>query len=396
MDRRSKRILLAFGVALLAIIIIEIVRPKPLDWRESFTAEDTIPMGSFIISEEMEYLLNNNATKIINQDPFEFLRDSIYIQNSLYFFVNSSLNFDKRTFEKLSSYVKSGNTVFLSARNFGTVILDSLHIDNYTYNYLLEEEIRPTFFSPSLQVDSLPSYKKGVYKSTFTEIDTINTTALGYYYNEGDNNLQEEINFIKVAYGKGAFYFHTLPEAFSNYYLMEGNQEYVASVLSYLNPEEIYWDNYLKSGRKVVNSPMRFVLSQVSLKWAYYIISIGILVFVIFRGKRTQRIIQVIEPLENSSLEFTKTIGDLHFQHKDFGNIISKKITYFLEKIRSQYYLDTNTLDDKFCDKLSQKSANTFEITQNLINTIKTLKSKSIHTEKDLINFNKLLEEFTT
>jgi hypothetical protein len=296
----------------------------------------------------------------------------------------------------MSSYVKSGNTVFLSARNFGTVMLDSLHIDHYTYNYLLEEEIRPTFFSPSLQVDSLPSYKKGVYKSTFTEIDTINTTALGYYYNEGDNNLQEEINFIKVAYGKGAFYFHTLPEAFSNYYLMEGNQEYVASVLSYLNPEEIYWDNYLKSGRKVVNSPMRFVLSQVSLKWAYYIISIGILVFVIFRGKRTQRIIQVIEPLENSSLEFTKTIGDLHFQHKDFGNIISKKITYFLEKIRSQYYLDTNTLDDKFCDKLSQKSANTFEITQNLINTIKTLKSKSIHTEKDLINFNKLLEEFTT
>ncbi len=395
MDRRSKRILLAFGVALLAIIIIEIVRPKPLDWRESFTAEDNIPFGSFIISEEMESLFNNSTTKIINQDPFEFLRDSIYVQNSLYFFVNSSLNFDKRAFEKLSNYVRSGNTVFLSSRNFGAVMQDSLDIDNYSYNYLLEEEIRPAFFSPSFQVDSLPSYKKGVYKSIFTAFDTINTTALGYYYNEGDDNSLEEINFIKVVHGKGAFYFHTLPEAFSNYYLMTGNQEYVASVLSYLNPKEIYWDNYLKSGRKVVSSPMRFVLSQESLKWAYYIISIGILFFVIFRVKRTQRISQVIEPLKNSSLEFTKTIGDLHFQHKDFGNIISKKITYFLEKVRSQYYLDTNTLDDTFCEKLAQKSANTFETTQNLINTIKTLKSKSIHTEKDLINFNKLLEEFT-
>jgi len=292
--------------------------------------------------------------------------------------------------------VKSGNTVFISARNFGNVILDSLEIDNYAYYYILEEEITPTFFNQSLQVDSLPSYKKGIYKSMITTFDTLNTTALGYYFNDGADDALDEINFIKVSHGKGAFYLHTLPEAFSNYYLMEGNQEYVASVLSYLNPEEIYWDNYLKSGRTVVKSPMRFVLSQGSLKWAYYIVFIGLFFFIIFRGKRVQRIIKVVEPLKNSSIEFTKTIGDLHFQHKDFGNIIAKKITYFLEKVRSQYYLDTNTLDDDFCNKLALKSTNTAEATKNLINTIQKLKSKSFHTEKDLIDFNKLLEEFTT
>jgi len=396
MDRKSKRILLAFGVALLAIIIIEIVRPKPLDWRESFTAQDTKPFGSSIISDELASFFNNTDYQIINEDPFEFLRDSNYVQNSLYFFVNSNINFDKRGYERLSNYVKSGNTVFISARNFGNVILDSLEIDNYAYYYILEEEITPTFFNQSLQVDSLPSYKKGIYKSMITTFDTLNTTALGYYFNDGADDALDEINFIKVSHGKGAFYLHTLPEAFSNYYLMEGNQEYVASVLSYLNPEEIYWDNYLKSGRTVVKSPMRFVLSQGSLKWAYYIVFIGLFFFVIFRGKRVQRIIKVVEPLKNSSIEFTKTIGDLHFQHKDFGNIIAKKITYFLEKVRSQYYLDTNTLDDDFCNKLALKSTNTAEATKNLINTIKKLKSKSFHTEKDLIDFNKLLEEFTT
>jgi len=396
MDKKSKRILLAFGVALIAIIIIEFVKPKPLNWKDNYTVESKIPFGCYIISEEIEGLFNNKiSTEIIDEDPFLFLRDSSYQQNSMYLFINSSIGFDKRQYEKLTSFVEQGNTVFISSRSFGSVFNDSLGIDTYTYNYIFEEESNPTFFSKTFEKDSTKfSYKKGVYQSTFTEIDTLKTTALGYFHVEGGNDL-EEINFVKIPFGKGNFYLHSLPEAFSNYYLMEGNQQYVANLLSYVNPSKIYIDNYLKAGRKVVSSPMRFVLNETSLKWAYYLIMVGLLLFVVFKGKRVQRIIKVIEPLENSSIEFTKTIGDLHFQHKDFGNIIQKKITYFLEKIRSQYYLDTNSLDKEFCKKLAQKSNTNVEETTQLINTIKLLKGKSLHNEQDLINLNKLLEEFT-
>jgi len=395
MDKKSKRILLAFGIALLAIIIIELVRPKPLDWRESYTSEDTIPFGCYIISEELEDYFNDSPVTVIHKNPFEFLRDSTYSDGSLYFFVNSDIHLDKRSFERIRNYVGSGNTVFISAREFGTIFKDSLNLKTNASYYLLEEEIKPTFFNSSLQSDSLSKYKKGVYKAVITEFDTINTTVLGHYINEEELDPLTEVNFIKVAYGDGAFYFHTLPEAFSNYYLMEGNQKYIAQTLSYLEPSEIYWDNYLKSGRKIVDSPMRFILTQVSLKWGYYILMIGLVLFVIFKGKRVQRIIKVISPLENSSIEFTKTIGDLHFQHKDFGNILAKKITYFLEKVRTQYYLDTNKLDSDFCKKLALKSNTNLEQTKELIDTIKSIKGKTLHNEQDLIHLNKLMEEFT-
>ncbi len=396
MDKKSKRILLAFGVALIAIIIIEIVRPKPINWKESYTVESKIPFGCYLFSEEIETLYNQQIpTTIINEDPFLFLRDSTYINNSLYIMVNSDINLDKRQYEKLRSYVEQGNTAFISARSFGNVISDSLGINTYAYYYLIEEEVNPAFFSNTFAKDSLKySYKKGIYQSTITELDTLKTKALGYFMNFEDDDL-EELNFVKIPYGKGHFYFHTLPEAFTNYYMMKGNQQYVANLLSYENPSEIYIDNYLKAGRKVVRSPMRFVLNQASLKWAYYLLIIGLILFVIFKGKRVQRIIKVIEPLENSSIEFTKTIGDLHFQHKDFGNIISKKITYFLEKVRSQYYLDTNSLDEEFCKKLALKSNTDLVETTKLINTIKMLKGKSLHSEQNLIQLNKLLEEFT-
>ena len=396
MDRRSKRILIAFGIALLGIIIIEMIRPKPLDWRESYLSNDKVPFGCYILHQEINDIFNNKPLETIKQDPFEFLRDSSYKQNSMYFFVNSSIGFDKRQYEKLSNYVKTGNTVFISARSFGNILYDSIGVDTNIINDILEEEVQPALFNSSFKKDSLQfKYKKGIYKSTITEIDTLNTKTLGYYANNDNSNL-DELNYIKVKHGDGYFYLHSMPEAFSNYYLMEGNQEYVSNILSYVNPSVIYWDDYLKSGRKVVESPMRFVLSQIALKWSYYIIIIGILLFVIFKGKREQRIIKVIEPLENSTIEFTKTIGDLHFQQKDFGNIIAKKITYFLERVRSQSYLNTSQLDDVFVKKLAQKSSNSYEVTKDLIDTIKNLKMKSFHNEKDLMDLNKKLEQFTT
>jgi len=395
MDRKSKSILWAFVVALVAIIIIEIVRPKPLNWNENYTVDSKIPFGCYIISEELESLYKNTATTVINEDPFEFLRDSSYVQNSMYLFVNTYISLDKRQYEKLSAFVGQGNTAFISARRFGQVLNDSLNIETYAYNYLMEKELHPSFFSKTFEKDTTKySYKKGIYQSTFSKIDTLNSTVLGYYTNHGDDN-ENDLNFIKIPYGKGYFYLHTFPEAFTNYYMMNGNEQYVANLLSFENPSEIYIDNYLKAGRRVVRSPMRFVLNQDALKWAYYLVIIGLLLFVIFKGKREQRIIEVMEPLKNSSIEFTKTIGDLHFQHKDFGDIISKKITYFLEKVRSQYYLDTNSLDLNFIKKLAQKSSSNIEETTQLINTIKNLKSKSFHTEEDLIQLNKLIEDFT-
>jgi len=139
---------------------------------------------------------------------------------------------------------------------------------------------------------------------------------------------------------------------------------------------------------------MRFVFNQAPLTWAYYLLLGGLLIFVIFRGKREQRVIEVIEPLENTSIEFTKTIGDLYFQHKDYGNIIAKKITYFLETVRTHYYLNTETLDTTFVKRLALKSGNNEEQTQELIQLIQHLKGKALHTEADLIALNKKIEAF--
>lgn len=391
LDKRSKKVLWIFGIALLAIVITELVRPKPIDWRASYTSFDKIPFGGFVFFNEASSLFNAEIKKI-DKDPYEFLKDSIYAQNSAYVFVNDEVFLDERQVEEVLKYAENGNTVFIASRSIGYILRDTLKLFTSTNYNILEEELHPKFFNQNLQQDSLPTFKKGVFKSTFTKIDTLNTTALGYF--ESENPELEELNYIKVKFGKGQFLFHNIPEAFSNYYLLQGNQQYAANVLSYIEAEEIYWDQHIKSGRKVITSPIRFILNQAPLTWAYYVLLGSLLIFVLFKGKREQRVVEVIEPLQNTSVEFTKTIGDLYFQQKDYSNIIAKKITYFLETLRFKYYMTTDEISGDFIKKLALKSGNSFEKTEKLMRLIVHLKEKSVHSEADLLELNKKIEEF--
>lgn len=392
LDKRSKKILIIFGLVLLGIVLTEVLRPKPIDWRPSYTATDKIPFGGYVLFQEAPNLFPNTEIKVVEKDPFQFLTASTYASNSAYFFNNNELFFDKKQSEKLLHYAEAGNTVFISARNIGYILSDSLGLAVNSDYKLLEEEVHPKLFAANLAQESRSPFKKGVFKTKFEKIDTLNTQALGYFETEGP--AREEINFIRVSRGKGSFLIHNLPEAFSNYYLLNGNQHYAAQVLSYLKADTIYWDAYLKTGKKVITSPMRFVLDQAPLAWAYYVLIVGLLVFVLFRGKREQRIVPVIKPLENASVAFTKTIGNLYFQHNDYSNILAKKITYFLENIRSKYYLDTNNINDDLIKKLALKSGNPLEKTQKLMFLIKHLKEKTVHGQADLLELNKQIEAF--
>ncbi len=391
MDKRSRNILILFGVALLTIIIVEVARPKPINWQSSYTAEDKIPFGSYILYEELKQLPNIQI-ETVSKNPFDFLKDSTYISNAAYIFINSEINFDKRSFEKLKRFIQNGNSVFIAATHFGGTIKDSLRTETEINYQFTEENVTPSFFSPSLQKDSLPKFKKRIYKSVFKSFDTTNTKVLGYYKNEEEKLNQ--VNFISMTLGKGTLYLHSLPEAFSNYYLLKNKDNYAATCLSFLNHNIYYWDEYLKDGRKIIDSPMRYVLNQASLRWAYYLLITGLLLFVLTKAKREQRIIPVVKPLENTSIEFTKTIGDLYFQHKDYSNIITKKIMFFLERMRSLYYINTDLLDQNFIEKLAIKSNHSVEETSELIVYITNLQNKNTHTEVDVIELNKKIEKF--
>jgi hypothetical protein len=402
MDKQSKIALYAIGAVIVLMMLAEITKPKALNWRDSYSASDKIPLGCYVLFNELNNYSNQTIT-VSTKNIFETLKELKDSTKTVSLFINNIVSFDKQASEALIKYVEKGNSVFISANNFYGNLSDTLNISVGTdMNNLFKRPSLNSFTSPSLKSNER-RFKDVIENSYFTKIDTLNAIALGTIKIDKSDKIINDtipdtnINYIKMPFGSnnGAFYIHTNPFAFTNYHMLNGNEAYAATVLSFLPKHNIIWDNYYKSGRKIITSPLRFVLQNQALKWAFYIALLSLILFVIFRGKRTQRIIPVIEPLKNATLDFTRTVGDLYYQHGDFTNIITNKIQYFLEQIRSKYYLNTNELNEGFISKLAIKSSNKKEDTKALIDYIIYLKSKSNHTEIDLIQLNKLIESYT-
>lgn len=395
LDRRSKNIIWIFLIAITVIFLVEVLRPRPLNWGPSFTDTDQIPFGCFVLYQELPGLLQTKV-EAIEQDPFEFILDSNYASPSTYLFINNDLYFDQQQVNELLEYTSQGNTLFLSARDFGYILEDTLSTFTYVEYDFKETQISARLLNPGLSPDSVTTYQKGIYPAVIDQIDSAKVTSLGHYRFDQDQDqdylYDDQLNFVRYSFGKGQIYLHTLPEAFTNYYLLKDKLHYPASVLSYIETPVVYWDTHMKSGRREVPSQMRFIFAQESLTWAYYLSVIGILFIILFKAKREQRPIPVIEPLRNTSVEFTQTIGDLYFQHKDYESIIAQRITYLMETIRNRYQLDTRQLDNAFIDKLAGKSGSKREEVERLIKQIRSLQGNARKTEAELIKLNKNID----
>lgn len=400
MDKRSKIALYAIAAVILLMMIAEVTKPKPLNWRDSYSAADKIPLGCYVLFNELKSfsddpILENTET------VYQYLknRKDLERKKSL-FLINSFVRLTEQDADALIEFVNEGNTVFISSKSLYGKLADTLNlVTQMDYYGFHKEPANNKFTSPNLK-DKNTLFKDVIENAYITSVDTSKTVILGTVSKEEWEDEEENKvnpNFIKTNFGenKGAFYIHTNPYAFTNYHMLNGNEDYAATVLSFLPKQQIIWDNYNKSGRKVITSPLRYILTNPELKWAFYISMFSLILFVIFKGKRTQRIIPVIDKLDNTTVEFTQTVGELYYQHGDFSNIITKKIQYFLEFIHTKYFLDTNNLNTVFIERLALKSTNTKEDAKAIVDYLLFLKSKKFHTETELIELNKKIEKFT-
>ncbi|GAL00314.1 hypothetical protein JCM19314_1922 [Nonlabens ulvanivorans] len=432
-DKRAKMILYVLLGVVVMLFFFESSRPRPLNWQKSFTSGDKIPFGAFVLYDQLDEIFNRDDITSVDEVPIDFLLKNDSITNANYIFINDYLSFDSVESDYLMDFVARGNKVFIASNGAYGTLADTLGLETNSssfYSYSRRDTVRTRLVNKSLK-DRSYVYDKGADYKFFEVYDTLNTKVLGevlafepskgyiadYLEETIDNDEGEkeekldinvddkeekrltretpQVNFVEIKVGDGAFYYNLNPISFTNYYMLkDGKHQYAVEALSYMNDGPVFFDDYGKSGRKVITSPMRFVLTQPALKWAYYIALFGVIIYMIFASKRRQRIIPIVEPLKNSSVEFTKTIGSLYYQTGDYSGIIDKKINYFLERLRSKYFVDTQRLDTTFIKRLAVKSGRSQNFTEDVILYINKLRAKSVHNEYELKQLNKRIEAF--
>ncbi|MCA0132305.1 DUF4350 domain-containing protein [Winogradskyella alexanderae] len=384
-------------ITILSIVVLEMTKPKELNWFPSYAIHHKIPFGSIVFKDQLQRLAD--SLNLVERPPFEFLKnDSV---NGSYLFYNGGINFGEDELERILNWVDKGNTLLVAATDFEKALLDTLHLRTKSVNTVdnFNNEYQVQLVNPYLNNSVAYKFDRPNTFFHFNKIDTSQTQVLGFidkFHGENKTVQDSLINIIKQPFGEGQIILSTFPQAFTNYFILNSpNQNYTAGLLSYLNmTEPIFLDRYYKDGKKFYTSPMYLFLNTKSLKWAYYTVLVGVLIYILFEGKRKQRAIPVAKQLTNQTVAFTRTISNMYYENGKHKDIAHHKIQHFLEYIRNSHYLNTSELNEAFIKNLASRSNNSIEDTRALFNYMNNLNKKSQINTIELERLNTLIENF--
>lgn len=391
MLKGNKLYILIFSVLLTLYIVAQLNQPKTFNWNPTLSNNDKNPFGASILYEQLKQLYPSATIKSHRIPPYNVLHDADAF-NSAYIMVSPALAAGSTDIEELLQYVRDGNMVLLSAYEADEDLLDTLGLKlEDAAGLITKDSTAVNLVNPALQSAEWYTFKKNTIDGYFREVNKKDsTTVLGI-------RKDSMPNFVKRQYGEGFFLVHAAPVCFSNYFMLSGNNStYTAKVLSYI-PEGIttlYWDEYFKLGREGAQTPLRFFLSNPFLYWALMLSVAALIIYVFFEMKRRQRIIPVIEPLRNTTLDFVQTVSSVYYSHHDNKSIAHKKIHFWLEHVRQRYYITTQNMDEAFVQQLQRKSGVSKSLIESVLNNIKRAQAQPKVTDDLLLQLSSSIDEF--
>ena len=111
-------------------------------------------------------------------------------------------------------------------------------------------------------------------------------------------------------------------------------------------------------------------------------------------GSLSSGTLPVINPPENSSLEFAATLGNLYLNNKNHRDILLKRYLYWTDFLREKYYLSIEKLSEKAPKTIAEKTGAKVSCIHKILKLHQSAKQQKSISAEELLNFNKLLERF--
>lgn len=391
---------LIFLIAIVTIYVIyEMQKPRPEDWMASFHYRDRIPFGTLVTHDLLKDIFDQQETPSSFKTIYELVKQEEVENNFL--ILTNKLALDENDLSSLLIHIEKGHTVLLAAQDFSVGIKDSLHFETK-----LENRVNPTDFTEIVnrlaeETKTKVRVAQSEGKESIFVFPSLATTA---YFSKVENDSITEMAWredgkpvlLKYNSGHGNLYLSTMPLAFTNYFVLQEETSAFASSLLSLFPKEesLMHIEYYQLGKLESRSEIRALLRYPALRWAIYILLATVFLFLLFESKRRQRIIAVIPPVKNATLEFVNTLGQLYNQQKNHKNLAQKRILFWKDFVRSHYTLRTDKLDESFKLELTRKSGAEKTTVFALVELIERVEANNMIEEGELLMMEKLMNEF--
>ena len=369
-QRQRGMIILSVVLALLVLLFYWLMGPnKRFQWFESYRFDSDQPYGVMFLHKLLEGY-RPGADVVVNKQPLSkaFLDVDDYKKTD-YVFVGQNIFLDEQSKASLIRFLEGGGDAFITSRATPVALLEAVYTGECGVPLSMEpdfsDSVEVNLFHPALKTretiryayhfmgEDRPYLWNEFDEAAFCDSAT-RLVPLGYYNDD-------RINFVKIRVGAGNLYLHSNPLLFTNYFLVRPEaRDYAGAVFSHLKGRDLIWDEYSKipyfGDGSAYNSPLYYIMQQPSLKYAWWLLLVAVIFYLIFAGKRRQKPIPITEPKTNTSLEFVNLISRLHHNNANHLDMAHKKMRYFLYFVRSKYGIHAEHFKDEHIRKLAEKS----------------------------------------
>jgi hypothetical protein len=396
--------IIAIGLLMVLAVLLIADRknaPRRFNERISLRQREKIPYGTSVAKSLLPTIFPGAKIFFDSKSPGNWDSIATTSYNQAVILVAANFNADESELNRLISFVRQGNYVFIISRTFSVT---ARHLFNFSSNeHALgdffgagdEDSLQVELDQPAALLRQFFVYPGKKYSSSFYEIDTIRTKVLG----RDEDNFPD---FIEMKAGNGRIFIHSAPLAFSNYFILhKKNINYYEHAISMIPPnvERIVWNEYYlnkpsKQQDDKESNLFRVLFRYPAFKWGLLTGMLALLLFALLGSRRRQRKIPPYAKPKNDSLDFVKTMGRLYHDRRDHQNLAKKMAVYFSEHIRSRYKIPTHTLDENFVTMLHYKSGYSLEELNRIVSFINYLGLEQPVSEEQLSAFHKELEMF--
>ncbi len=351
-----------------------------IKWEITLSASDKRPYGAYLAASSIKYAL---PAAVLEPLPAGFRYDNMDHKmkhnddgRALIIFCGLDFKLSNEEWKNLKQFINNGNEVMI----FCSSLDEKIEKDLSCYKEPGDENPHTFYNAPPdlhnidvLRMESTGSRRYGYegrsIKGYFSvEIDSANITDKTDSADDDNDDMRiyvpdtlgyanEMPDMLRYRIGDGHLTLHAAPLVLSNFFLLQpGNVDYLNAVWQTLpkNINKIYTDNYYN--RSASSSKLSVLWKYPATRWALLLAIFLLLMYVLFEGKRKQRIIPIVAPLKNDSVSFVETVGRLYYNKGNHANLADKMVQQFLEWVRTHYLLNTNLLNDNFINQLTIKS----------------------------------------
>jgi hypothetical protein len=376
----SRLFTIAILVFLALVFALEYHLPRQFSWEQTYSHRDEEPFGCAVFDSIMSTTLPNGYS-LTKKTFYQLLHESNKGNKGYLLVTENEVNFSRYERQSILKMARRGDIIMIVSNYFDEGLKNTLHFhSDYNDNDFYLAGIKDYIKQHKKPVDMLrwvgdkQHYKSRcfrlypqlinsfiVYDHSFPGTVLSSTDSIGKPLTSFTiTKKREQPAALVRPWGKGCIILACTPLLFTNYSILDKEGSlYTHRLLTQMNGLPVVrMETYGVNLDSASVSPLRYLLSQPPLRWALYLMLLGILIFMFFTARRRQRVIPIVKAPENKSIEFAELIGTLYYEKKDYADLVRRKFALFAEMIRHELRINVEdtTNDAGLSRLLAQKT----------------------------------------